>query len=290
MQNYKLTESKIGEANVVVDILPFGKTITGRKIAKVTHITIHDTGNDSPAKNQHSCNRNWNNDGKRTASWHFSVDWDSIYQSALTNSRCIHAGNGNNVSVAIEISQNTDAKLQEKAYRNAIALTKVLMAYHGVPLKNIVQHNYWTGKDCPYNMRRGKFGLDWNWFKKQLETTSNPTPSPTPTPPSNNTSNKNNFVLRLQKELNIQGFRDKNGKKVVEDGIAGPLTLSACPTVRQDARGNITRLIQEKVGSPVDGIFGKDTKAKVVAYQKSKGISGDGIVGKNTWKKILNLK
>lgn len=284
MQNYKLTESKIGEANVVVDILPFGKTIKGTKMSKITHITIHDTGNDAPAKNQHSCNRNWNNSGDRIASWHLSVDWDSIYQSALTNIRCIHAGNANSVSVAIEISQSKDAKLQEKAYRNAIALTKILMAYHNIPIKNVVQHNYWTGKDCPYNMRRNKFGLNWDWFKNQLGGNSTPTP-----PSDNNSTNKDGFVLKLQKELNIQGFRDKNGNKVVEDGIAGPLTLSACPLVKEGARGNITRLIQEKIGTPVDGIFGRNTKTKVMDYQRSKGIGADGIVGNNTWRKMLNL-
>jgi peptidoglycan hydrolase-like protein with peptidoglycan-binding domain len=37
-----------------------------------------------------------------------------------------------------------------------------------------------------------------------------------------------------------------------------------------------------------DGIFGSGTKAKVVAFQKSKGLAADGIVGANTWPKLTS--
>lgn len=113
--------------------------------------------------------------------------------------------------------------------------------------------------------------------------------SKTDTTPSDNNSNKKDWVLRLQKELNKQGFRDNNGKKIVEDGIAGPRTLSACPTVRKGARGNITKLIQEKVNIKIDGSYGPDTYNAVKKYQSSKKLTADGIVGKNTWKKLLQL-
>lgn len=65
--------------------------------------------------------------------------------------------------------------------------------------------------------------------------------------------------------------------------------------MRQGARGNITKLLQEKLVSfgyntnGVDGIFGMGTKAAVIAFQKSKGLSAEGIVGQNTWRKLLNL-
>ena len=111
-------------------------------------------------------------------------------------------------------------------------------------------------------------------------------PNTTPTTDSNK---KNNWVLSLQKELNKQGFRDMNGSKLSEDGLAGPKTLSACPTVRRGAKGNITRLIQEKVNIKVDGSFGPDTYNAVKKYQESKKITADGIVGKNTWRKLLQL-
>ena len=94
----------------------------------------------------------------------------------------------------------------------------------------------------------------------------------------------------MQEECNKQGF---SNQKV--DGIPGSNTLKGCPTVRQGARGNITKLIQERLVSlryntnGVDGIFGAGTKAAVIAFQESRGLSADGIVGQNTWRKLLNL-
>lgn len=103
-------------------------------------------------------------------------------------------------------------------------------------------------------------------------------------------STGDDWVARLQTECNKQGF---SNQKV--DGIPGSNTLKGCPTVRQGARGNITKLIQERLVSlryntnGVDGIFGAGTKAAVIAFQESRGLSADGIVGQNTWRKLLNL-
>ena len=118
-------------------------------------------------------------------------------------------------------------------------------------------------------------------------TPSNPTPAPST---DSNTVKEDNWVKRLQAECNRQGFSNQ-----VVDGIAGPNTLKGCPLVRRGARGNITKLVQEKLTSlgygtnGVDGIFGNGTKNAVIKYQKSKGLSADGIVGQNTWRKLLNL-
>ena len=120
----------------------------------------------------------------------------------------------------------------------------------------------------------------------QAPTTSTPVatvPKPTPTPSGDA------WVRSLQAELNSQGFRDSNGNKLVVDGIAGSKTLSACPTLKVGARGNITKLMQQKIGVVADGIFGSGTKQAVINYQKSKGLSADGIVGQNTWRKLLSL-
>ena len=98
------------------------------------------------------------------------------------------------------------------------------------------------------------------------------------------TSTGNDWVRRLQTECNTQGF---SNQKV--DGIPGKNTLAGCPTCRKGARGNITRLIQEKLGVAVDGIFGNGTRAAVIAFQRAHGLSADGIVGKNTWRALLGL-
>ena len=98
-----------------------------------------------------------------------------------------------------------------------------------------------------------------------------------------------NIYLQLQRELNAQGFKDKNGNTLVEDGIPGKLTLSACPLVKQGAEGNITRWIQLRCGATPDGIFGTDTENAVKWMQRKWNINDDGIVGPNTWRKLLEL-
>ena len=118
-------------------------------------------------------------------------------------------------------------------------------------------------------------------------TTPTPTPQPTPAPvkPSGN-----DWIKRLQAECNKQGFSNQT-----VDGIPGPNTLKGCPLLREGARGNITRLVQEKLTNlgystnGVDGIFGSGTKSAVIKYQRAKGLSADGIVGQNTWKRLLGL-
>ena len=84
----------------------------------------------------------------------------------------------------------------------------------------------------------------------------------------------NNWIKRLQEECNKQGF-------------------NSYPTLRKGARGNITKLVQEKLVSlgyntnGVDGIFGSGTEKAVISFQRTNGLAVDGIVGKNTWKELL---
>ena len=115
--------------------------------------------------------------------------------------------------------------------------------------------------------------------------TPTPTPEPVPTPtPQPTSKNYHSWIARVQEECNKQGF---SNQKV--DGIAGPNTLNGSPMVRRGARGNITKLIQEKLGISADGIFGANTEVAVKNYQRTNGLSVDGIVGRNTWRKLLNL-
>lgn len=111
-----------------------------------------------------------------------------------------------------------------------------------------------------------------------------------PTPTTNNNTTKINYdgwVARLQTELNNQFHKGLN-----VDGLRGPKTLDACVTVKRGARGNITKLIQERLNSvgfniSVDGIFGGGTENAVKVFQRNRGLSQDGIVGRNTWEWLL---
>ena len=89
-------------------------------------------------------------------------------------------------------------------------------------------------------------------------------------------NNTDNWIKRLQEECNKQGF-------------------NSYPTLKKGARGNITKLLQEKLVSlgyntnGIDGIFGSGTEKAVMSFQKNNGLAIDGIVGKNTWEKLLNI-
>ena len=89
-------------------------------------------------------------------------------------------------------------------------------------------------------------------------------------------NNTDNWIKRLQEECNKQGF-------------------NSYPTLKKGARGNITKLLQEKLvllgynTNGVDGIFGAGTEKAVISFQKNNGLVVDGIVGKNTWGKIINI-
>lgn len=171
MKDYKLNENIIGTAKVTVETLGKGHCIPNTKITP-QYITIHNTGNwDAPAKNNHNYLKNLNKNGGRTASWHFTVDDVEIYQSQSTNYKCYHAGDstGNNISIGIEICQFKDKGRQLKAYKNAIELVKILIKYHNFDISKVVQHNHWSGKDCPSLLRANTYGYNWNWFISEVK-------------------------------------------------------------------------------------------------------------------------
>jgi lysozyme len=98
-----------------------------------------------------------------------------------------------------------------------------------------------------------------------------------------------NNIGQLQVSLNLQNFKDKNGNKLIVDGVAGSLTLSACPLLKIGDSGSITKWVQAKLGQNEDGIFGAQTQSAVKRFQTLCKISSDGVVGKNTWSNLLKL-
>jgi lysozyme len=105
-------------------------------------------------------------------------------------------------------------------------------------------------------------------------------------PKSITTVKTDDWVRAIQYQLNAQYHAN-----MAVDGIPGPVTLKWCPLLRVwRSRGEITKLVQSRVGTAADGIFGAKTKSAVRAFQASRGLTADGIVGRNTWKKLLWLK
>ena len=54
-------------------------------------------------------------------------------------------------------------------------------------------------------------------------------------------------------------------------------------TLRKGSRSAAVKFMQERIGATQDGIFGRNTKAKLMRWQRAKGLVADGICGPQTW-------
>lgn len=171
---------------------------TSGKGNKMTHICIHETANTAQGANANAHANLQSNKNSRDASWHYQVDEDDIIQSFEDNIKCWHAGSkGNPISIGIEICVNKGENFAV-TLKNAAELTKHLMKKYNIPLKNVVQHNYFTGKDCPRFLRDGSKGFKWADFVNMLsskdEVDSKPT-QPTQNKPEGDKNMKMSELL-----------------------------------------------------------------------------------------------
>ena len=155
--------------NIIQDFIPAGRrNRPGMKLIGPKYITIHDTAN--PAKGadalMHARYLKGDEAANRPASWHFTVDDRNIVQHLPLDEVAWHAGDGskgpgNTSSIAIEICENADGD-RAKAEANAAELVAYLLKQFGLPIDAVVQHNRWTGKDCPRIIRHRPGG--WEAF------------------------------------------------------------------------------------------------------------------------------
>jgi len=155
------------------------KTYPGRNPRK--YITIHETGNRNKGADA-AAHANLQSRGNvRNASWHYQVDDKEIVRSFPSKVRCWHAGDGrgpgNLESIAIEICVNSDGDY-DKALANAQELVRRLRRRWNIPAENVVQHNHWSGKNCPTKLR-AKGDEAWSNFVKATEP---PAKKPKPKP------------------------------------------------------------------------------------------------------------
>lgn len=272
-----------------------------RNTGNIKYLVYHYTGNDGDTDE---------NNGKHfhnhivKASAHYFVDDDSVTQSVPDNYIAYSVGgrcqsnhhplykictNSNSISIEMcDCYKNGVVEITDKTLENAIELGKVLMKKYNISIDRVIRHYDVNGKACP-NCNGLLNDANWNAFKSRLtgapvtNTVYNSKPSETPSKPSS----YDQWVANLQAELNRQYHTG-----LAVDGLKGPRTLDACITVRRGARGNITRLIQERLNSvgfhiSTDGIFGGGTERAVKVFQRNRGLSADGIVGRNTWNWLL---
>ena len=79
----------------------------------------------------------------------------------------IHSYLQNHSVGTIEICENEGGDLLA-ATNLAAELTRYLMEKYNIPLSNVVQHNYWSGKNCPARIRKGQ-PYTWYEFLERVE-------------------------------------------------------------------------------------------------------------------------
>ena len=69
---------------------------------------------------------------------------------------------------------------------------------------------------------------------------------------------------------------------------SGASSAQAMSVVKPGERGKQVRVLQKYLRIPIDGIYGKGTKRKVKAFQRSRGLKADAVVGPATWRALHN--
>lgn len=242
IKNHKLIHgSTVGHAKVITkDVMTSGKVVPGYSMTP-TYITIHNVGDDDvPAttwdKALHNANKYGTAGGYRIASWHVTVDYNKIYQEIPFNKVAWHAGDGeygkgNRHSIGIENCQYSHDKTKQRlVWENCAALCVELMKeYPVIDLAHIVQHYFWTRKDCPYLLRHKRFGYDWTWYKNLIKSTKSSTTAPNDKPATNEF--KPYIVKIIVDELNV-----RTGPGVDNDKV-GELKKDDAYTIVEESNG-----------------------------------------------------
>ncbi|MDM5233595.1 peptidoglycan recognition protein family protein [Lysinibacillus pakistanensis] len=147
-------------------------TMTNGKNNFKKYIVVHETDNTNIGADADAHARLQINDNSRQASWHWQVDDQEAVQSFEHFWECWGAGTyiGNHQGIQVEICVNSDGDYV-KAVQNAATLIAKIIKDENIAIENIVQHHYFSGKNCPRNMRAGK--VPWSQFIEMIKKASN---------------------------------------------------------------------------------------------------------------------
>ena len=267
--------------NIIETNLKFKNSMTNRSATKRI-ILHHAEASKCTAEDIHR----WHlNNGWAGAGYHFLVRKDgSIYRLRPENKVGAHAHGANSDSIGIcfegAYMTETMPQAQINAGKELVAYLKNKYGISKVQAHRDVCSTSCPGKNFPFNQIAGAAAAS-----VPVNSTTATSSAAKPATPSGN-----DWVRRLQKECNAQGFSNQE-----VDGIAGPNTLAGCPTLGTASRGSITKLVQEKLNAlgyncgAVDGKNGPNTQKGINAFKKAKGLTANGIVDKSMWKALLRL-
>ena len=186
--------------------------------------------------------------------------------------------------------------IEDEFYQEELEKYPLWLAWYGVTEESIKKYNPSIWQYSESGEIEGIEGkeVDMNYCYKEFPKVVNKVKAAKPVQVKElwEESIEGQEVKELQEELNKQF---NTGLRV--DGLFGLDTLNACVTVKEGARGNLTRLIQQRLlnrgytslnDTGADGIFGSATKQAIMNLQKNKELSVDGVVGKDTWKALYS--
>lgn len=203
---------------VIQELIPRGRNNRPGYKLNAEYITIHDTANTARSANAASHANYLKTDAaaKIPASWHFTVDDTYVYQHLPTNEVGWHAGDGangsgNRKSIGIEICENAGGD-RKAAEINAAKLTAQLMLSEGIPITKVVQHNHWSGKNCPHTFRtKGTWKQFIALVQKEFDNLTN-VPEDNPSDESFKDVPENHWasesIKKAKKNGVIKGFSD----------------------------------------------------------------------------------
>ncbi len=102
------------------------------------------------------------------------------------------------------------------------------MRSENIPIQNIVQHNNWSGKNCPTFLRDGKKGINWGDFIQAVREEAVKKPSNPPTKEAARMFNptsptlRNSVINRIEKATKDGILKDGKWLKQAKDGTLTP--------------------------------------------------------------------
>lgn len=184
---------------------------------KCDYIVVHQTGNENEGADAQAHANLQSNGNVRSASWHISVDDKQAIQSFEYNVRCWHAGDGrgegNYNGIAIELCINKDGDYN-KALANGADVVRQLMKQFNLPIGRVKQHNHFSGKNCPAQIRAGKNGVNWQKFLDMVQE------KPLPVLNTSKATDTNSIVDYL-KSIGVDSSYANREKLAKQYGITG---------------------------------------------------------------------
>ena len=134
------------------------------------YLTIHQTGNTAAGANA-KAHHNLQARSGIGYGWHWQVDDHEAIQTHDHDFKIWHAGDGrgkgNTESISIEICVNLDGDYNQSV-ENGAKLAAMILKEENIDISRMVQHNYWTGKNCPEQIRACKNGICWSRFVEKV--------------------------------------------------------------------------------------------------------------------------